>query len=242
MIKTKSRSLNRLSHPGTPQKYLKQRNKQTNTHARHIEITIFWCIRLCKHIIKVKFASFFLLLQKNVATGKVETTPVAHTLCQRESAVPGPPLGSTLPVSPPAEHSTCCGCRGLPLSPRPQEEPLAGRARIWVATLCSKGLPSADLRRGMKTGIRALRSACWGAWVAQWVKRLFSARVMISRFVSASPTSCSVLTARSLEPASDSVPPLCPSPAPACALSLCPQEGDGGPGDDSGTGSLGPRR
>ena len=43
-----------------------------------------------------------------------------------------------------------------------------------------------------------------GAWVAQSVERLTSAQVMISRFVSSSPTSGSVLTARSLEPALDS--------------------------------------
>ena len=39
------------------------------------------------------------------------------------------------------------------------------------------------------------------------VKCLVSAPVMISRFVSSSPTSGSVLTAQSLEPASDSVSP-----------------------------------
>ena len=46
----------------------------------------------------------------------------------------------------------------------------------------------------------------WGdAWVAQSVKHLTSAQVVISWFVSSSPASGSVLTARSLEPASDSV-------------------------------------
>ena len=44
-----------------------------------------------------------------------------------------------------------------------------------------------------------------GAWVAQSVKRVTSAQVMISQFVSLSPASDSVLKARSLEPASDSV-------------------------------------
>ncbi|XP_044899138.1 E3 ubiquitin-protein ligase LRSAM1 isoform X4 [Felis catus] len=48
---------------------------------------------------------------------------------------------------------------------------------------------------------------CWGAWVAQSVQRLTSAQVMISRFVSSSPVSGSVLIARSLEPVSDSVAP-----------------------------------
>ena len=42
---------------------------------------------------------------------------------------------------------------------------------------------------------------------AQSVKRLASAQVMISRFMSSSPASDSMLTARSLEPASDSVSP-----------------------------------
>ena len=61
----------------------------------------------------------------------------------------------------------------------------------------------------------------WGAWVAQSVKRLTSAQVMILRSVSSSPVSGSVLTARSLEPALDSVClSLCPSPAHAHSLSL----------------------
>ena len=44
-----------------------------------------------------------------------------------------------------------------------------------------------------------------GAWVAQSVGRPTSAQVMISRSVSSSPASGSVLTAQSLEPALDSV-------------------------------------
>ena len=44
-----------------------------------------------------------------------------------------------------------------------------------------------------------------GAWVTQLVKRLTSAQVMISWFMSWSPVLGSVLTAQSLEPASDSV-------------------------------------
>ena len=55
------------------------------------------------------------------------------------------------------------------------------------------------------------RSGMWGAWVAQSVKRPTSAQVMISQSVSSNPTSGSVLTAQSLEPASDSV-----------SLLLCP--------------------
>ena len=60
-----------------------------------------------------------------------------------------------------------------------------------------------------------------GAWVAQSVKHPTSARVMISRSVSSSPTLGSVLTAQSLEPISDSVSPsLWPSPIRALSLSV----------------------
>ena len=55
-----------------------------------------------------------------------------------------------------------------------------------------------------------------GAWVAQLVKHMTSAQVMISWFVCLSPSS--VLTAPSLEPASDSVSPPLSSPSP---FSLC---------------------
>ena len=44
-----------------------------------------------------------------------------------------------------------------------------------------------------------------GAWVAQSVKCLTSAQVMISRFVSLRPALGSVLTAQNLEPALDPV-------------------------------------
>ena len=60
-----------------------------------------------------------------------------------------------------------------------------------------------------------------GAWVAQSVKCPTSDQVMISWFVGSIPSSGSMLTAQSLEPALDSASPslsLCPSPA--CALSL----------------------
>ena len=59
----------------------------------------------------------------------------------------------------------------------------------------------------------------WSAWVAQLVKHPTLARVMISRFVSSSPASGSVLTAQSLEPASDSVSPSLSTP-PLLVLSL----------------------
>ena len=49
-------------------------------------------------------------------------------------------------------------------------------------------------------------------WVVQLVKRSTSAQVMISQFVGSSPASGSVLTAQSLEPASDSVSPSLSAP------------------------------
>ena len=57
-----------------------------------------------------------------------------------------------------------------------------------------------------------------GTWVAQSVKRLTSAQVMIAWSQSLSPASSSVLTAQSLQPASDSVSPSLSAPSP---LSLC---------------------
>ena len=53
-----------------------------------------------------------------------------------------------------------------------------------------------------------------GTWVAQSVKRLTSAQVRISGFMSSSPASGSVLTAQSLGPASDSVSPPLSAPPP----------------------------
>ena len=58
-----------------------------------------------------------------------------------------------------------------------------------------------------------------GAWVAQLVKPPTLAQVMISRFMSSSPTSGSVLTARSLEPASGSASPSLSAP-PLLVFSL----------------------
>ena len=58
-----------------------------------------------------------------------------------------------------------------------------------------------------------IRDHYWVAWVAQSVKRLALAQVMISRLMGLSPPSGSVLTAQSLEPASASV---------SVSVSLCP--------------------
>ena len=60
-----------------------------------------------------------------------------------------------------------------------------------------------------------------GAWVAQSVERPTSSQVMISRSVSSSRPSGSVLTAQSLEPASDSVSPSFSLSLPcSCSVSL----------------------
>ena len=59
--------------------------------------------------------------------------------------------------------------------------------------------------------------------MAQLAERLTLAQVMISQFASSSPVMGSVLTAQSLEPASDSLSPslsLSPSPAHTLSLSL----------------------
>ena len=52
-----------------------------------------------------------------------------------------------------------------------------------------------------------------GAWVAQLVKHPTLAQVMISQFMGSSPMSGSVLTAQSLEPASNSVSPSVSAPS-----------------------------
>ena len=57
-----------------------------------------------------------------------------------------------------------------------------------------------------------------GAWVVQSVNHLTSTQVRILLFVSSSSTSGSVLTAQSLEPASDSVSPSLSAPP---LLTLC---------------------
>ena len=60
-----------------------------------------------------------------------------------------------------------------------------------------------------------------GCWVAQSIKHLTLAQVMISWFTSSSPVSGSLLTVQSLEPASDSMSPISlPLLAHARSLSL----------------------
>ena len=65
------------------------------------------------------------------------------------------------------------------------------------------------------------RGNCWDTWVAQSVECPTLAQVMISRFLSSGPASGSVLTAQSLEPASDSVLPLSLPHPLLYSVSLC---------------------
>ena len=67
-----------------------------------------------------------------------------------------------------------------------------------------------------------LQSCHWrGAWVAQWVKQPVSAQVMISKSMGSSRVSGSVRTARTLDPASDSVSPPLSLPLPhSCSVFL----------------------
>ena len=66
--------------------------------------------------------------------------------------------------------------------------------------------------------IALLIESTWDSWVAQSVKCLTLAQVMILPLASSSPALDSVLTAQSLEPASDSVLPSLSAPSP---LMLC---------------------
>ena len=90
------------------------------------------------------------------------------------------------------------------------------------------------LKCAQLTNYRCLNSKCvklkvyqkikfGGTWVAQSVKCLTPAQVMISWFMSSSPASGSVLTAQNLEPASDSVSPFLSAPPPL-ALCLSPSQ------------------
>ena len=65
-----------------------------------------------------------------------------------------------------------------------------------------------------------LKGCIWGTWVAQSVEHLTSTQVMISQSVGSSPTSGSVLTAQSLEPA-DPVSPSLSASSPSHFVSLC---------------------
>ena len=64
-----------------------------------------------------------------------------------------------------------------------------------------------------------LKTNAWGTWVAQSVELLTSAQTMISQVVGSSPTSSSVLTAQSPEPAFGFCVSLSLCPFTTCTLS-----------------------
>ena len=68
--------------------------------------------------------------------------------------------------------------------------------------------------------LQSVKRMVRGAWVAQSVKRPTSAQVVISQLMGSSPESRSGLTARSLEPASDSVSPSLSAPPLSHSVSL----------------------
>ena len=68
--------------------------------------------------------------------------------------------------------------------------------------------------------IKKKKKKARGAWVAQSVERLTSAQIMISQLMSSSPALDSVLTAWSLEPASDSAPPSLSAPTHLHSVSV----------------------
>ena len=125
---------------------------------------------------------------------------------------------------------------GLTGSPLIHAGPAPSGSRAWrPATGLVHGLPAAVLSKARSYFLRTTSelllptasrgysvlqirdSRPWGPRVAQLVKRpTTSAQVMISRFVGSSPASGSVLTARSLEPASDSLSPSLSAPSPPC--------------------------
>ena len=131
-----------------------------------------------------------------------------------------------------------------PLSQNVDRNPAIGQCPFCKGAILCKGLPgccSVDLeittppppeviqRRAMgqqcyshrrRAGRGEMEKETYrGTWVARSVERLTSAQVMISPFVSSNPAWVSALTARSLEPASDSVSPS-PSAPPSLMLGL----------------------
>ena len=80
--------------------------------------------------------------------------------------------------------------------------------KLDLHTLSEKKGPSIQTCKENTFSYILNQEGCTGAtWVAQSVKRPTSAQVMNAQSVGSSPTSSSVLTAQTLEPASDSVPP-----------------------------------
>ena len=73
--------------------------------------------------------------------------------------------------------------------------------------LLNKSLEARDTKAKMNYCDVINIKSFWGTWVAQLVKSLTLAQVMISRLVGLNPALGSVLTAQSLEPTSNSVSP-----------------------------------
>ena len=103
-------------------------------------------------------------------------------------------------------------CQALRRTAAMRSRPLLGPCSI--STNLSSQPTSSDTRETLNEGAALgsplsmmMEEPQRGSWEAQSIKRLSSAQVMISRFMGSSPTSGSVLRARSLEPASDSVSP-----------------------------------
>ena len=97
---------------------------------------------------------------------------------------------------------------------------LAWRRHLWLLSSYTRDRCHNNKRHMQEeTRVKTIISQIRGPWVAQSVEHPTSAQVMVSRFVGLSLASGSLLTAQSLEPASDSVS-LSPCPSPACALSL----------------------
>ena len=82
-------------------------------------------------------------------------------------------------------------------------------AQVFTGTwfTATKNLQEPNQAIGTQRGLAKKTDAWRGAWGAQLVKRPTLAQVMVSQSVGSSPASGSVLAARSLEPASDSVSP-----------------------------------
>ena len=81
-------------------------------------------------------------------------------------------------------------------------------------------VPKSQLHPGQLLGLAFRNQQLWGTWVAQSLKHLTSAQVTIPRFREFKPCVRSVLTARSLEPASDSCLPLSLPLPRLCCLCL----------------------
>ena len=82
--------------------------------------------------------------------------------------------------------------------------------------------PSALLAGSHVRALSLKKKRGGGAWVAQSVGHVTSAQIMIVWSVSLSPASGSMLTAQSLEPASDSVSPcLCQIGRASCRERVC---------------------